>query len=121
MDFKPQNMVYVNKKEQSLKAIDFSGSILLNGQRPSLWMDKIDNNSKMNDHKKWKRTLSLPANVEGNINLTKSRTKINQPKDEIEKVMCTRQYLPPELDNIYLFEQASLKNTVTEKVRKALS
>ncbi|KAL7075536.1 hypothetical protein ACQ4LE_005301 [Meloidogyne hapla] len=110
MDLKPTNLLYVSDsnskgKEERLKAIDFSGSILLNGQRPSLWNDKISVNSKINNLK-YERTYSHPSNVEGNINLKKSQTN-NKTQIGVEKIFATRQYLPPELDTNFLIEHAN--------------
>ncbi|KAF7631155.1 Protein kinase domain-containing protein [Meloidogyne graminicola] len=97
MDFKPKNMVYVpSQNGDILKAIDFGGSLLLNGQRPSMWNDKI-------------------SNVEGNINI-KNKTNVEQKNNIVEKITCTRQYLPPELDNRYLIEQSNLNNIAIKKL-----
>nr|CAD2179412.1 unnamed protein product [Meloidogyne enterolobii] len=127
MDFKPQNLVYVsvdtnkNQKEQRLKAvdvsretinvqeekhlkaIDFGGSMFLN---PTVWNNKSSTKSNISNLTKFARSFSLPANFDGKTNLEKSQS--NNKTNNVEKMIGTRRYLPPELDTNFRIEQAKL-------------
>uniref|UniRef100_A0A914LED7 Protein kinase domain-containing protein n=1 Tax=Meloidogyne incognita TaxID=6306 RepID=A0A914LED7_MELIC len=139
MDFKPQNLVYVSvdtnksqkeqrlkavdvsgetsnvQEEKHLKAIDFGGSMILN---PTVWNNKSSAKSKINNLTKFARSFSLPANFGGKPNLEKSQT--NNKTNIVEKMICTRQYKPPELDTDFLIEQAKLQpSQANSKTRNA--